>query len=125
MQPLEFYTCSTLFDLSNKRNWDTMLQIISLRAQPVSLNDPIVVDANLSFYSFGSMHQGLRRIWTFEFGIEAKGAFKQGEDPVAALMKDSVMVPMTVGLNETTVLEPACIITNDELRNTYFVQLSR
>ena len=125
MQPLEFYTCNTLFDLSNKRNWDTMLQIIRLRAQPISLSDPLIVDADLSFYSFGSNYQGLKRVWSFDFGIEVKGAFRQGEDPVASLMNDSVMVPMTVGLNETTVLEPACIITNDELRNTYFVQLSR
>lgn len=125
MQPLEYYTCNTLFDLSNKRNWDTMLQIISMRAQPISLTEPSVVDADLSFYSFGNSHQGLKRVWTFEFGIEAKGAFKQGEDSVAALMQDSVLVPMTVGQNETATLEPACIITNDELRNTYFLQISR
>lgn len=121
MEPLEHYSCLTLFDITDQRNWDTMVQIISMRAQPILLRKPKVVQADLSFYSFGSSYSGLAKIWTFEFGIEARGAFKEGEDPVFALMQDSVMVPMTIGLSETTEIDPACIITNSELRNTYFM----
>lgn len=121
MEPLEQYTGLTLFDISDKRNWNTMIQIISMRAQPVLLKEPKLIQADLSFYSFGSKYTGLCKIWSFDFGIEARGAFKEGENPVFSLMQDSVMVPMTVGLSETAEMDPACIITNSELRNTYFV----
>ena len=84
MQPLEFYNCYTLFDLSNKRNLNTMLQVIGLRAQPILIREPKVIQADLSFYSFGNRYSGLAKIWELEFGIEAKGAFREGEDPVAA-----------------------------------------
>lgn len=128
---LECYACYTLFDITcnskdpdnakeQQRNWNTMLQIIGLRAQPVIIKEPMLVDADLRFYSFGEAYSGLARIWSFEFGIEAKGAFKQGRDPVAALMDDSSMVPMTVGLTERAELDPACILVGDDLRNTYF-----
>ena len=120
-EPLEHYTCLTLFDITDQRNWDTMVQIISMRAQPILLRKPKVVQADLSFYSFGSNYTGLSKIWMFEFGVEARGAFKEGEDPVFSLMQDSVMVPMSVGLSETAEIDPACIITNSELRNTYFM----
>ena len=123
--PLEIYHCFTLFDISNKRNRDTMLQVIGLRAQPVMIDEPKMIQADLGFYSFGNRYSGLAKIWRLEFGIEAKGVFREGEDPVAALMNDSVMVPMSVGLGESVDLQPACIITNDELRNTYFIPESR
>ena len=141
IDPLEYYSCYTLFDISNsspetsgkldqtvkeersknrQRNWDTMVQVISLRAQPIVLRNPRFVDADLRFYSFGQQFSGLAKVWTFEFGIEAKGAFHIGENPVSGLMTDSAMVPMTVGLAETVMLDPACILVDDQLRNTYF-----
>lgn len=122
MELLEQYSCYTLFDLHDRRNWDTMLQIISMRAQPIFLYDkPKLMQADLGFYSFGSRYKGLANIWMLEFAIEARDAFREGEDPVFSLMQDSVMVPMTVGLHETVQIDPACIITNSELRNTYFM----
>ena len=141
IEPLEYYSCHTLFDISNadidrskrldltarnersknqQRNWDTIVQVISLRAQPIVLRNPRFIDADLRFYSFGQQFSGLARVWTFEFGIEAKGAFHIGENPVSGLMTDSAMVPMTVGLAETVMLDPACILVDDQLRNTYF-----
>lgn len=141
IEPLEYYSCHTLFDISNadidrskrldltarnersknqQRNWDTIVQVISLRAQPIVLRNPRFIDADLRFYSFGQQFSGLARVWTFEFGIEAKGAFHIGENPVSGLMTDSAMVPMTVGLAETVTLDPACILVDDQLRNTYF-----
>lgn len=125
MDPLEQYTCLTLFDLDDRRNLDTMVQIISMRAQPILLRPPKLLQADLGFYSFGSEHKGLHKIWIFEFGIEARGAYKEGDNWVGGLMNDSVMVPMSTGLNETAELEPACIITNSTLRNTYFIPETR
>lgn len=131
MNELEFYTCYTLFDINTDhpnpnqlRNWNTIVQIASLRAQPLILENPSMIQADMNLYSFGDQFQGLHRIWRFQFGIEAKEAFRSGEDPVAGLMSDSSLVPMITGLDETATLDPACILTGKLNRNTYF-QFSR
>lgn len=121
MIELDIYKCYTLFDIGHKRNLDTLLQIISMRAQPVMILEPKIIQADLIFYSFGYKYQGLAKIWTLEFGIEQREVYGSRENPVASLMDDSVMVPMSVGLDESVIINPACIITNDELRNTYFM----
>ena len=121
MTGLDIYKCYTLFDISHKRNLDTLLQIISLRAQPLMIAEPKIIQADLRYYSFGSRYTGLAKIWTLEFGIEQREVYGLRDNPVAKLMDDSVMVPMSVGLDESVDIDPACIITNDELRNTYFM----
>lgn len=151
---LEFYTCYTLFDITNtgvimpfnrdlpafvdtagqpvynektwdrsrnqQRNWDTIVQIISMRAQPLVLQSSKVEEADLMNFDFGEDYTGLTKIWSFRFGIEAKDAFRKGQNPVAALYDDSNLVPMITELTEKVSMNPACIITSGEKRNTYF-----
>jgi len=151
---LEFYTCYTLFDITNtgvimpynrdlpafidtsgqpvfnektwdrsrnqQRNWDTIVQIISMRAQPMVLQSSRVEEVDLSDYSFGEEYTGIVKVWSFRFGIEAKDAFKKGKDPVGALFEDSNLVPMSIDLTEKISIDPACIITSGAKANTYF-----
>jgi hypothetical protein len=151
---LEFYTCYTLFDITNtgvimpynrdlpafidsagqpvynektwdrsrnqQRNWDTIVQIISMRAQPLVLQSSKIIEEDLSAYSFGNNYTGIEKIWSFRFGIEAKDAFRKATDPVAALHEDSNLVPMSIELVETALLAPACILSNGTTINTYF-----
>ena len=123
---LRYYSCYTLFDIgsvptygSNTSNWQTAVQLISLRAQPLVLDYPKMITANLGMYSFGSKHKGLHRVWQLRFGI-APTAFRPGEDPVTALMADCDMVPMITGLGETAHLDVPCMQTAEFSRNTYF-----
>ena len=132
MEDLDFYTCYTLFDISNhadesseliasqKRNWDTVIQLVSLRAQPILIKNPTMLQADLSSYSFGDQFAGFHRIWTFQFGIDARDAFKKDQDPVAGLMEDCNLTPLNIGLNESADLIPACMLTDSLSRNTYF-----
>ena len=151
---LEFYTCFTLFDITNtgvimpfneslpafidtagqpvfnektwdrsrnqQRNWDTVVQIISLRAQPIILQSAILEEADLDYFKFGNVYSSMNKVWKFRFGIEAKEAFRKGTDPVGALADDSHLVPLSVGLTEKLSIEPACIITKGSNTNTYF-----
>ena len=151
---LEFYTCYTLFDITNtgvimpfngdlpafidtsgqpvfnektwdrsrnqQRNWDTIVQIISMRAQPMVLQSSKIEEVELANYSFGEDYTGITKVWSFRFGIEAKDAFRKGTDPVAALFEDSNLVPMSVELTEKISIDPACIITSGTKTNTYF-----
>jgi hypothetical protein len=150
MADLDYYTCYTLFDITptavfssysqpftdaakqpvdseeswersrnQQRNWDTMVQIISMRAQPISLSKPkriATVD-----HPFIENFPGKQHVWSFTFGVEVREAFRKGEDPVWALKQDSDMVPMSIGLEESADLIPACIKTDAYSYNTCFV----
>lgn len=74
---------------NQQRNWETVNQLISLRALPVDITDPVVVDYN-----------GFKA-WSFDFVIEQQGAVAHGDDPIGALVNDSKMIPMLTGLDET------------------------
>jgi hypothetical protein len=74
---------------NQQRNWETVNQLISLRALPVDITTPVVTQDQD------------RNVWTFEFSIEQDGALTVGDDVVGALIQDSYMIPMLTGLGET------------------------
>ena len=140
MADLDYYTCYTLFDITptavfsqqdindeeswersrnQQRNWDTMVQIISMRAQPISLSKPR--SAVIEDHPFADNFPGKQRVWTFTFGVEVREAFRKNDDPVWALKQDSDLVPMSIGLEETADLIPACIKTDAFSFNTCFI----
>lgn len=77
---------------NQQRNFETLLQIISLRSQPERISTPVVND----------------HVWQFSFEVEAEGTFgiAGNDEPFAALYQDCKGVPMIVGLNEHAVDEP-------------------
>ena len=97
-----------------------MVQIISMRAQPLILQSARMVEDDVEFYNFGGHYTGVHKIWAFRFGIEAKDAYRKGEDPVYQLIEDSALVPMSTGLTETAAIDPAVIDTKTYSTNTYF-----
>jgi hypothetical protein len=74
---------------NQQRNWETVNQLISLRALPVDITEPTKI-----------MHNG-RSAWVFEFVIEQTGALAVDNNPIGALVNDSNMIPMLTGLDET------------------------
>ena len=72
------------------RNWEALLQVMSLRTQPMNITRPIK-------HADG---------WHFEFDVEAPGVLGSGydSDDLAGLMADCEGVPMITGLDEPTVL---------------------
>jgi len=74
---------------NQQRNWETVNQLISLRALPVEITTPVATQKQN------------RSVWTFEFSIEQDGALTVGDDAVGALIQDSYMIPMLTGLDET------------------------
>lgn len=78
---------------NQQRNWETVQQIISLRAQIFDL----------------SMPEHDNQQWTFEFTVEQEGLFTLDSDPVGILKQDCAGVPMLLGLAEaidSALLEP-------------------
>ena len=52
---------------NQQRNWETVLQCIGLRAQPIEAACR-VDELDLKKYEFGSMFEGNHRVWSFEIG---------------------------------------------------------
>lgn len=116
---IEFFTIITLVDITNtgttrnnpgceksrdqQRNWETVLQTIGLRAQPIMVDGPVsdIVDDDLVAKLFGEMHTGSQRIWIANIGIEHKDVFMQDDDPLLLLKNDFNQVPVVAGLDET------------------------
>lgn len=100
------------FKRNQQRNWETVLQCVSLRCQPLNISGP---------YCFSNENDQL--YWTFNFEIDRQDIFLQDNDPLGALKADCHGVPMLVGLNESIkelFLTPYLITTGDQ-PNTVFV----
>lgn len=77
---------------NQQRNFETLLQIISLRSQPERISTP----------------KHTSKGWTFTFEVEAESTFALDGDPnpFAALYKDCNGVPMITGLDEFNDIDP-------------------
>lgn len=99
------------FQRNQQRNWETMLQCISLRCQPLNVSGPyIYTNENHQLY------------WTFSFENDRQDIFLLDDDPLGALKADCHGVPMLVGLTESIrelFLTPYLITTGDR-PNTVF-----
>lgn len=99
-----------------QRNWETLVQSISLRAQPVLLTPPTVITAtDISEYAFNQPIQENTRIWHFTFGSEHADIYS-----IAQLMQELHQIPITTGLLESIKLPKPIFDTLSENSNTYF-----
>jgi hypothetical protein len=72
---------------NQQRNWETIMQIASLRAQIMSTSKTRKVDDT----------------WEFSFEVETVGVYSSNGDPedLDGLLAECEGIPMVVGLNET------------------------
>lgn len=88
---------------NQQRNWETIMQLISLRTQIEDYTLPVK----------------LNTLWEFEFEVEANGIYDDGTDIVGVLKSDSHGVPMMTNLeNSESIAE--IIITQGENQNIWF-----
>lgn len=76
---------------NQQRNWETILQIISLNTQPQNISVPVRNND----------------VWEFEFFVESEHVFglNNDADPLAGLKQNCIGVPMITGLNEKDTLD--------------------
>jgi len=90
---------------NQQRNYETLIQVISLRGQPVYLEDPKRLrKQNLSLYEFADK-ESIQDVWRFSFSAEQPDVYRQGNNPVAALEQDSQNIPIILGLHETASID--------------------
>lgn len=87
---------------NQQRNWETLLQLIGLRCQPLDIRMPTRTDTG----------------WEFSFAIDSPGVF--GEDTgFDALYKDCAGVPMIAGLTEDSAVMPILCVQGPD-QNIWF-----
>lgn len=85
---------------NQQRNWETLIQVISLRTQPLALTIPRKQD----------------NVWEFEFGADNPGVFAvlDDPDPIAGLRHDFNGVPMLTGFDQTAGSTSAIVTSGPE-----------
>ena len=93
------------FSRNQQRNWETLMQMISLRALPTIVKYPKQVNEQ----------------WEFEFEVETPGVYSANNDDknVDALLNECSGIPMIVGLTEKTELESKLIVSGEK-QNIWF-----
>ena len=132
------FTCYTLVDITQtgvirdhagqelernqQRSWETVLQCIGLRAQPIDLHilhGPLL-DANMDHYEFGEMFTGKHKVWVFHFVVEHPGVFARDGDPLHFLNESFNEVPIITYLTETARFMLPIFYTEGAIKNIYF-----
>ena len=90
---------------NRQRNWETVLQMISLRAQPIIVTNPVQKTGT----------------WEFLFEVETHGVYSTDGDPdnLDGLLKECSGIPMCVGLGESQTQQHQLITTGPE-QNIWF-----
>lgn len=105
-------------------NFDTVLQLISLRSQPEILSDPIRIEVSFPEYEkFGFLFENAEEskipCWKFDFEVQHPSVFDDGVSELGGLYRDCDQIPMILCGTEWAKL-PALLDTSPELRNIYF-----
>jgi hypothetical protein len=105
-------------------NFDTILQVISLRSQPEEIGIPKLIKIKFNeFDNFGFLFSQEPdeeyNCWTFDFTIHHPSVFYDGITELGHLYADCDQVPM-IKTNTTWDKLPAFLDSTDELRNIYF-----
>ncbi len=114
---------STSKERNQQRNWETLIQVLGLRVQLITLSVPEVLGLDVTNSKFGSSFTGLQSVWTFRFGTEQDGVFANIARPYGTLETDFVNVPIILGLNETAPIATPTFCVDGAGCNIYFEQL--
>lgn len=116
----------TLVDISDqsalqRQNLNTMVQTISLRANPLNVKVHLMGNQDLKDYSFGENFGSKQNIWLLSFTIEQSNVFQNKNGELGGLEDDLHQVPIIADLLETVTIHPQIFDTKNLLtKNTYF-----
>lgn len=102
-------------------NFDTVLQVISLRSQPEVVRLPIgleITETDFELFGFLYNHENVK-CWKFDFEVQHPSVFENGVISLGALYKDCEGVPMII-CEDTHSLCPKFLDTSPELKNIHF-----
>lgn len=108
---------------NQQRNWETLLQCIGLRTQPLNIQMPEIIEpADLSHFNFGDFYSGEHRIWSWAWTTEREGVYDLSGRPLSALLQDLEQVPIITGLTETARFMLPIFYPHGTIKNIYITQ---
>jgi hypothetical protein len=113
-----------LYKRNTQCNFDTLLQVISMRSQPEVVKSPIkhdISEAELNEFGFlyAIEEDRIKHFWSFEFDVQHSSVFENGIDDLGSLYSDCEGVPMILCKDQIDKI-PAFLDISSELRNIYF-----
>ena len=125
---MKTFICATLIDITNtgitkgdslirnqQRNWETVLQVLGLKTQPIIISGPeIIIDVEGVDKIFGEFYQTMQKVWIFKFASE------RNIYTVDQLYEDFEQVPVITGLEESARFMLPIFHSYGILKNIYF-----
>ena len=135
---ITYYTGITLVDITQtrvtrchdadnilrnqQRNWETVIQCIGLRSQPMHIEGPVVVTTELEDLEFGEFYEGIHKVWVWTWSIEHAEIYTNSTSPIGGLLADFEQVPVITYLSETARFILPIFHPYGAIRNIYFRQ---
>ena len=111
---------------NTQTNFDTIIQVISLRGQPERITEPVTTDMTIEdLEKFGFMYEnqdGLK-VSSFNFYVNHMGVFDNGFTELGYLFTDCDTVPM-IKTDNSHILSDF-LDTSPELKNIHFEVIGR
>jgi hypothetical protein len=88
-------------------NFETILQVISMRAQPEDITDPEKAMKSLKDEDWGTEYRNSTKVpvWEFSFTVAYEEVFSNGTDKLAFLVEDCTGVPVITKLDEWAMVQ--------------------
>ncbi len=123
---LEHIVCHTLIDISDasalqRQNLNTLIQTVSLRANPLNIKVAMMANQPMSDYEFGENFGGNHNVWMLSFTVEQMNLYENRNGPMGGLVDDVHNIPIISKLMESATVDPEVFDTQNNLTlNTYF-----
>jgi hypothetical protein len=123
---LEHIVCHTLIDISDasalqRQNLNTLVQTVSLRANPMNIKVAMMANQPMADYDFGENFGGNHNVWILSFTVEQASVYENKSGPIGGLIDDVHHIPIIANLMESVSIDPEVFDTkNDITKNTYF-----
>ena len=124
---IERITAYTLIDVSDdksalqQQNLNVLIQVASLRSNPMHIDSALLGNQDLTKYDFGEDFGGNQNVWKLVFDIEQQGVYQNKSGPLGGLIDDVHNCPIIDDLMESCKITPAVFDSkNERTKNIYF-----
>ena len=108
---------------NQQRNWETVIQCMGLRTQPLHLRLPESGLVAMKNYEFGDFYQGEHMVWTWAWAVEKAEVYDLPDNPLGGLQQDFEQVPIITYLTDTARFMLPIFYPYGTIKNIYFKQL--
>ena len=106
------------------RNWETVLQCMSLRTQPLHVSTPTQSVEPLEYFEFGDFYTGDHAVWVWHWAIDREGVYDIPSKKLGGLQSDFEQVPIITYLTETARFMLPIFYPYGSIKNIYFKEVN-